>query len=108
MERRAGGTLKDEAKAKAKIKATLEDAKALTGRTRTRTWTAPGETPTLRKGGPILSPLEGSKAQGLRPVPRRKRNKNKESSMATKMVTSLVPVNLPASCGWRASCARRG
>ena len=112
MARRVSGSPKDEAKAKAKCKAKVEDAEALTRRTRTRTRTrtrpGPGETPTLHQGGPTLSPLEGSRTRGLRPVPRRKRNKNKELSAATKMGTSVTPVNVPASCGWRENSARRG
>ena len=84
---RARGSRNDEAKAKRKAK--VEDAEALTTRIRTRTRTSPGEAPFLRQGGPVLSPLEGSKTRGLRPVPKRKRNKNKELSVATKMGTSL-------------------
>ena len=106
--RRARGSLKVEAKAKAKSKARGEDEEALTGRTSIRTRTGPGEKPTLCQGGPSLSPLEGSKTRGLRPVPRHKRNKKKELSVATKMGTSPTPVNIPASCGWRKNCARRG
>ena len=64
MARKARVSLMDAAKAKVKCKAKVEDAEALTGRTRTRTRvkirTGPGETPTLRQGGPIPSPLEGS------------------------------------------------
>ena len=100
------------AKAKVKHKAKVEDAEAQTGRTRTRTrtrtGTGPGETPPLRQGGPILSPLVSSKRRGLRPVPRRKPNKNKGLSLPTKMETSLTPTNVPASCGWRENCRRRG
>ena len=65
MATKARVSLKDEAKAKVKRKAKVEDAKALTGRTRTETRTGSGETPALRQGGPILSPLEGSKTRGL-------------------------------------------
>ena len=104
----AGGSPKDEAKAKAKSKAKLEDAEALTARTRTRTRTGPGKAPTLHQGRPTLSPLEGSKTRGLRPNRKHKRNKNKELSLATKMRTSVSPVNVPASCRWRTNCARRG
>ena len=86
----------------------MEDAEALTRRIRIKTRIGPGEIPILRQGGPILSPLEGSKTRGLLPIPKRKRNKNKELSGATKMGTSLTAVNVPASCGWRENCARRG
>ena len=68
MARKARVSLKDEANAKVKRKAKVEDVDALTGRTRTRattrTRTGPGKTRTLRQGGPILSPLEGSKTRG--------------------------------------------
>ena len=103
---------KDEANAKVKRKAKVEDAEALTGRittrTRTRSRTGPGGTPTLRQGKPILSPLGGSKTRDPRPVPKRKLNKNKEPCVAMRKGTSLIPVNVPASCGWRKNCARRG
>ena len=110
--RKASRSLGDEAKAKVKDKAKVEDVEAPTGRTRTRTRrgtrTGPGETPTLRQGGPILTPLVGSETRGLQPVPRGKLNKNKGLSVRTKMGTSLTPANVPASCRWRENCARRG
>ena len=112
MAKNARVTLKDEGKAKVKRKATVEDVEALTRRTRTRirttSRTGPGETPTLHQGGPILSPLVGSETRRLRPVPRPNPDKNKELSLPTKMGTSVTPANVPASCGWRKNCARRG
>ena len=67
MARRARGSPKDEAKAKATNKAKVEDAEALTRSRRART--GPRETPTLNQWGPTLRPLECSKTQGLRPPP---------------------------------------
>ena len=100
MARKARVSLKDEARAKVKRKAKVEDAEAPTRRTRTgtrtRTSTGLGETLTLHQGGPILSPLVGSKKRGLRPVPRPKHNRNKELGVPTKMGTSLTPANVPA------------
>ena len=104
--RKARASLQDEAKAKVMHKAKPEDAEGPTRRTRTRTRTrtttrtrtGPVETPTLRKGGPILTPLLGSKTQGLRPASRRKLNKNKGPSARTKKGTSLTPANVRASC----------
>ena len=111
MAGKARVSLKDEAMAKVKLKAKVEDAEALTGRTRTTTRTRPRTGPedirTLRQEGPILSPPVCSKTRGLRPGSKRKLNKNKELSVATKMGTSLTPVNVLASCGWRKNCARR-
>ena len=111
MAKKARGCHKAEAKAKVQRKAKMEDAEALTGRTRTRTRTGtrtgPGETPALHQGG-TLSPLVGSKTRGLRFIDRRKLNENKELSVPTKMGTSLTPVKVPTSCGWREHCARRG
>ena len=108
---KARGSLKDEAKVNAKSKAKAEDEEAMIRRTRietgARTRTSPGETPILHQGG-SLSPLGGSKTRGLRRVPRRKFNENKELSVATKMGTSLTPANVPASCAWRENCATRG
>ena len=60
------------------------------------------------QGGPILSPLVGSKIRDLRPVPRRKPNKNKGLSVLTKMRIVLTPASVLASRGWRKNCARRG
>ena len=112
MARKVRVGLKDAAKAKVERKAKVEDVEALTRRsttrTRTRTRTVPGEIPTLHQGGSIPSRLVGSKTQDLRPIPRRKLNKNKELSVPTKMGTRLTPVNFPDSCGWRENGARRG
>ena len=103
---RGRGSPKDEAKARSNAR--VEDAEARTRSFRTGMSTGPAGTPTLRQGGPILISLEGSKTRGQRPVLKGKRNKDKELSVATKMGTSLTLVNVPASCGWRQSFARRG
>ena len=101
MARKARVSLKGEAKVKIKRKAKVEDAEAprrrTRTRTRTRTSTGAGETPTLRQGGPILSPVVGSKTQDLRLVPRRRLNKNRGLSVPTKVGTILTPANDPAS-----------
>ena len=111
MAGKAKGSLKDEAKDKVKRKAKMEDVEALTRRprtrARTRTRTGPGEPQPLLQGAPILSPLVASKTRGLRPVPRRKLNKNSEISVPTRMGTIPTPVNLPFSCGRRENCAGR-
>ena len=74
--RRARGSLKDEAKAKAKNKAKLEEAAALTGRTRLRTMAGPGNlTPALGRINP--EPSGGQQKTGLPPVPRRKPKKTR-------------------------------
>ena len=107
MARRARGNLKDEAKAKARNKAKLEKAAALTVRTRLRTMAGPGNvTPT--PGGINPEPSGGQQKTALRPVPRRKRKRNKELSLATKVGMSVPPINVPASCRWGTNCARRG
>ena len=73
---------------------------------RPRTRTGLRKTPTLRHGGPLLSPLEGSKIRGLRPVCRRKPNKKNQPRMATKMGMGRNPVNAQASFAWPKSFAR--
>ena len=89
--------------AKAKV-----DEEALTAsRTSTRTQTRPEGTPILRHRG-TLSPLVGNQTRALRPVPRRKPNKNKGLSVPTKMGTSLTPANALVSCTWRGNFRRRG
>ena len=94
------------AKAKgAKVKVDKEAATASLTRTRTRT--RPEGTPILRQGG-TLSPLVGNPTRDLRPVPRRKANKNKGPSVLTKMGTSPMPASAPASCAWRVNSRRRG
>ena len=94
--------------AKANAARAKVDEEALTAsRTRTRTQTRPEGTPILRQGG-TLSPLVGKQTWDLRPVPRRKPNKNKGLSVPTKMGTSLTPVTAPASCAWHGSFRRRG
>ena len=102
------GKRKSKERGKGQEKAKVGDAEALTRRVRPITRTGPGENPTLPLGGPIPCPLEGSKTRGLQSLPRRRRNKNKELSVATKMGTGLTPVNAPASCGWCARFATRG
>ena len=89
--RRARGSPKDDARAKAKSKAKVEDAEAVTGSIRTRTRTGLEEIPTLHPGGSALSFLEGSKTGGLQPVPRCRRNKDKELSVTMKMWTGPTP-----------------
>ena len=93
--------------AKAKRRAKVEEEAITASLIRTRTLTGPEGTPILHQGG-TLSPLVGSRIQGLRPIPRRKPNKNKGLSVPTKMETSLTPANVPASCVWRENCRRRG
>ena len=74
----------------------------------TASWTRTRmQTPILRQAG-ILSPLVGNQTRALRPVPRRKPNKNKGLSMPTKMGTSLTPANAPVSCTLRGIFRRRG
>ena len=60
-----------------------------------------------QRGNPEPSRGQQNPGPTTRPVPRRKLNMNKELSVATKMGTSLTPVNVPASCGWRENCTRR-
>ena len=94
--------------AKAKVAKVKGDEEALTAsQTRTRTRTRPEGTAILRQGG-TLSPLVGNQTRDLRPVPRRKPNKNKGLGVPTKMGTSLTPVNAPASCACHGSFRRRG
>ena len=96
------------AMAKAKVAKAKVDEEALTAsRTRTRTQTSPEGSPILRQGG-TLSPLVGNETRDLRPVPRRKPNKNKGLSMPTKMGTSLTPASAPVSCAWCGKFRRRG
>ena len=66
-----------------------------------------GGNPILHQGG-TLSPLLGNQPRDLRPVPRRKPNKNKGLSVPTKMGTSQTPANVPVSCPWCGKCRRRG
>ena len=81
--------------AKAKVARAKADEEAMTAsRTRTRTWTSQEGAPTLHQGG-TLCPLVGSQIRGLRPVLRRKPNKNKGISVPTKMATSQTPANAP-------------
>ena len=93
--------------AKAKRRAEVDEEALIASLTRTETLTSLEGTPILHEGG-TLSPLVGSRIPGLRPVPRRKSNKNKGLSVPTKMGTSLLPANVPASCVWRENCRRRG
>ena len=96
------------AMAKAKVPEAKVDEEALTAsRTRTRTRTRPEGTPILRQGG-TLSPLVGNQTRALRPVPRRKPNKNRGISVPTKMGTSPMPASAPVSCAWRRNFRRRG
>ena len=93
--------------AKAKVAKAKDDEEALTAsRTRTRMRTLPEGTPILHQGG-TLSPLVGNQTRDLRPVPRRKPNKNKGLSLPTKMGTSLMPASAPVSCAWRGKFTRR-
>ena len=92
--------------AKAKRRAKLDEEALIASLTGTRTLTSPEGTPILHQGG-TLSPLVGSGIRGLRPVPRRKPNKNKGLSVQTKMGTSRTPANVPASGVWRRNCRRR-
>ena len=65
-----------------------------------------GETRILRHEG-TLSPLVANPTRDLRPVPRRKANKNKGPSVLTKMRTSPMPASAPASCAWRVNSSTR-
>ena len=94
--------------AKAKVaKAKVDEETATASLTRTRTQTRQEGTRMLRQGG-ILSDLVGNPTWDLRPVPRRKANKNKGPSVLTKMGTSLMPASAPASCAWRVNSRKRG
>ena len=94
--------------AKAKVaKAKVDEEAATASQRRTRMRTRPEGTPVLRHGG-TLSPLVGSPTRDLRPVPRRKPNKNKGPSVLTKMGTSLMPASAPVSYAWRGNSKRRG
>ena len=63
--------------AKAKVAKAKVDVEAVTASLRrTRTRTRPQRTRILRQGG-TLSPLVGNPTRDLRPVPRRKANKNR-------------------------------
>ena len=94
--------------AKAKVRNVKEDEEAATAiLTRTRTRTRPEGTPILRQGG-TLSPLVVNPTRGLRPIPRRKANKNKGPSVLTKMGTSPMPASAPPLCAWRVNSRRRG
>ena len=90
--------------AKAKVAKAKVDKGALTAsRTTTRTQTSPEGTPILRQKG-TLSSLVGNPTRDLRPVLRRKHNKNKGLSVPAKMGTSQTPANAPVSCPWRGNC----
>ena len=93
--------------AKAQNSAKMDKEALSASLTGTRTQTSPEGSPILHQGG-TLSPLVGSQIRGLRPVPRRKPNKNKKLSVPTKMGTGLTPANIPASCVWYESCRGRG
>ena len=96
------------AMAKAKVaKAKVEKEAQTASRTRTRTSTSPEGTPILRQGG-TLSPLVGNQPRALRPVPRRKPNKNKGLNLPTKMGISLMPASAHVSCAWHGNLRRRG
>ena len=94
--------------AKVKVaKVKVDDEAATASLTRTRTRIRTEGTPILRQGG-TLSPLLGNPTRHLRPVPRRKANKNKGTSVLTKKGTSPMPASAPASCAWRVNSRRRG
>ena len=58
---------------------------------------------------PDTTPVGNSgQTRDLRPVLRRKPNKNNGLSVPTKMGTSQTPANAPVSCAWRGNCRRRG
>ena len=96
------------AMARAKVGRPKVDEKALTAsRTGTRTRTSLEGIPILPQGG-TLSPLVGHQRRDLRPVPRRKPNKNKGLSVPTKMGISQIAANVPVSCAWRGNCRTRG
>ena len=96
------------AMAKAKVaKAKVDDEALTASRTRTRTRTSLEGTPILRQGGTLI-PLVGNQTPDLRPVRRRKPNKNKGLSVPTKIGPSLTPANAPVSCAWRGNYRRRG
>ena len=86
--------------AKARVVKTKVDEEAVTASlTRKKTRSSPEGTRILRQGG-TLSPLVGNPTRDLRPVSRRKANKNKGPSVLTKMGTSPMPARAPASCAW--------
>ena len=94
--------------AKAKVAKAKVDEEALAGsRTRTRMRTSPERTPILRQGG-TLSPLVDDQTRDLRPVPRRKPNKNKGLSVPTKIGTSLTPANAPVSLRMARKLQKKG
>ena len=94
--------------AKAKVaKAKVHEEALTVSRTRTRTRTRPEGTLILRQGG-TLSPLVGNQTRALRPVPRRKPNKNQGLSVPTKIKSSLTPANAAVSCAWRGNFRRGG
>ena len=95
------------AMAKGTVAKAKADEKALTAsRTGTGTRSSPAGTTIIRQEG-TLSPLVGNQTRDLRPVPRRKPNKNKGLSVQTKMGTSPTPANAPVSCAWRPNFRRR-
>ena len=65
-------------------------------------------------GNPNITPgenfdsLVGNQTRDLRPVPRRKPNKNMGPSVLTRRGTSLRPASAPVSCAWRGDSRRRG
>ena len=94
--------------AKARVaKAKVDEKAATASLRRTETRTRPEGTPILRLERP-LSPLVGNPTRDLRPVPRRKANKNKGRSELTKMGTSQMPASASASCAWHVNSRRRG
>ena len=88
-------------------KAKVDEEAATASLKKTRTRTRPEGTQILRQGG-ALSHLVGNPTRDLRPVPRRKANKNKGQIVLTKMRTSPMPASAPASCASRANSRRRG
>ena len=96
------------AMAKAKVaRAKVDEEVATASLTRTRTRARPEGTQILPQGG-TLTHLVSNPTQDLRPVPRRKANKNKGPSVLTKMGTSPMSASAPASCAWRVNSERRG
>ena len=88
-------------------KAKVDEEAATASLTKTRTRNRPEGTQILRQGG-TLSHLVGNPTRDLRPVPRRKANKNKGPSVLPKMGPSPMPASAPASCSWCVKSRRRG
>ena len=108
MARRASGSLKDAAMAKAKSKAKVEDLQAWTRRTRTSARTGQGETPTLHQGGG--QPLTLWRAADLGPTTQSGTQAQQEQGgkRGNEDPDETTLRNVSASCGWRKDCGKGG